>query len=456
MSLELTIDSSMVGLVIGRGGTKIKSIQNDSGAIIKILDGDLVDTHKVVVIGTDDAQKLASDLIEKITGKILQSVKCAAPQPPPRRRQRPTKDRRNQRPSSPPEQISFNQDVWDEICKENDEKERLLMESLPPIKKDFYVEHKEVKAMSVEQVQSFRLEKNNIVAEYVEGAEHLQQIPKPVITFEHAFQLYPEIMAVVRKQKFTTPSPIQCQAWPIIMSGHDLIAIAQTGTGKTLAYILPALIHLLRQPTPRKERIGPSVAILGPTRELVLQIEEEINKYIFDGICVMSLYGGVSVEHQIHGIENEKPDIIVATPGRLKELVCLAALKLDHVSYLVLDEADRMLDMGFKCQIEIALGSIRPDKQTILTSATWPLTVQKLATSFTKNPMHITVGSIDLTTVNTVEQKVIVLKERQKGPWIESFIEKISKNEKVIIFMRTKAGVDKLYEKFKNKNINCR
>lgn len=456
MSLELTIDSSMVGLVIGRGGSKIQSIQNDSGAIVKINDGDMVDTHKVLIIGTDEAQKLASYMVQKIAGKILKSVKCAVPQPPPRRRQRPNRDRHNQRSPSPPEQIPFNQEVWDQICKENDEKDRLLMESLPPIKKDFYVEHQEVKAMSVEQVQAFRLEKNNIVVEYAEGAEHLQQIPKPVITFEHAFKLYPEIMAVIRKQKFTTPSPIQCQAWPIIMSGHDLVAIAQTGTGKTLAYILPALIHLLRQPTPRKERIGPSVLILGPTRELVLQIEEEINKYIFDGICVMSLYGGVSMEQQMDDIENKKPDIIVATPGRLKELIGIAAVKLDHVSYLVFDEADRMLDMGFKNQIEIALRPIRPDKQTILTSATWPLTVRELATYFTKNPMHITVGSLDLTTVNTVEQKVIVLKEHQKEPWIQSFIENISKNEKVIIFMRTKAGVDKLYEKFRNQNINCR
>lgn len=454
MSLELTIDSAMVGLVIGRGGTKIKNIQNDSGAIIKILDGDLPATHKIVIMGTDNAQKLANDLVEKITGKILRSVRCAAPQPPPRRRQRPNREHR--RSPSPPERIAFNQELWDQIGKENEERDSLLRESLPPIRKNFYVEHKEVKAMSLERVQAFRLERNNIVVEHAQGTEHLQEIPKPVMTFEHAFQLYPEIMTVIRKQKFTTPSPIQCQAWPIIMSGYDLIAIAQTGTGKTLAYILPALIHLLRQPTPRKERIGPSVTILGPTRELVLQIEEEINKYIFDGVRVMSLYGGVSVEHQIDCIVNDKPDIIVATPGRLKELVGLSAAKLDHVSYLVLDEADRMLDMGFKNQIEMALSSIRYDRQTILTSATWPLTVQKLATCLTTNPMQITVGSTDLTTVQTVEQKVIILKERQKGPWLESFIEKISKNEKVIIFMRTKMAVDKLYEKLKNKNINCR
>lgn len=458
MSLELLIDSATVGLVIGRGGSKIKSIQNDSGAVIKILDGDSAATNKIVIIGTEDAQRTASDLIERITGKILQSVKCAAPQPPPRRRQRPIKARPVQRGVSPPlGQIAFNQDVWDEICRENEEMARKKLESLPPIKKDFYVEHGQVKAMTAEQAQSIRLENNNIMVECAPGenAECVRHVPKPVTTFQHAFEPYPEIMAVIRKQRFVNPTPIQCQAWPIIMSGHDLIAIAQTGTGKTLAYILPAIIHLLRQPTPRGRRIGPSVLILGPTRELVSQIEEEITKYIFDGISVLSLYGGVSFENQSYRILNDKPDIIVATPGRLKDLIASSSLKIDHVSYLVLDEADRMLDMGFKAQIEIALSPVRPDRQTVLTSATWPVAVREFAKCFTINPLNVTVGSFDLTAVSTIEQKVIVLKEQQKGRWLESFIDKVSKDEKIIIFMRTKLAVDKLYEKLKKKNINC-
>jgi len=263
---------------------------------------------------------------------------------------------------------------------------------------------------------------------------------------------------VIKKQKFISPSPIECQAWPIIMSGHDLIAIAQTGTGKTLAYILSALIHLLQQPTPRIKRIGPSVLILGPTRELVLQIHDEITKYLHNNIKVVCVYGGgVSTLTHQQLIQTENPDSIVATPGRLNDLVGIQAIKLEHVSYMVLDEADCMLDMGFKNQIELSLRHVRSDKQTILTSATWPTAVQHLANYFAKNPLHITIGSLDLSTVDTVTQNIIILEERQKEGWLDNFISNdLSKNDKVIIFMRKKTSVDKMYENFNSKNIACR
>jgi len=129
--------------------------------------------------------------------------------------------------------------------------------------------------MSDEEVEHFRVSKNNIMVKYIDE-NNVNPIPKPVLKFSHAFEDYPDILIEMQKQKFETPSPVQCQAWPIIMSGHDLIAIAQTGTGKTLAFLLPAFIHIDFQPTPRNERKGPSVLVLAPTRELVLQIESEV------------------------------------------------------------------------------------------------------------------------------------------------------------------------------------
>lgn len=456
MDTILLIESKMAGMIIGRAGSRIKSIQQDSGASIKVIDGDTLNTRKVKITGPEAAQLLARNIIEKITGKILSSQTIASSPPSQKRQQRPSRPRPSQRASSPLEQINISEECWEEIRRENLERERLLKESLGPIKKDFYVEHDEIKAMSIEDVDAFRLTKNNIMVQYVDGADTTQTIPKPIKTFQHAFHAYPEIMKVIKKQKFIEPSPIQCQAWPIIMSGHDLIAIAQTGTGKTLAYILPALIHLLRQPTPRNERIGPSVLILGPTRELVLQIESEIKKYIFDNINVISIYGGVSIEKQTERLLDEKSDIVVATPGRLNEMASVKSINLTQVTYLVLDEADRMLDMGFKVQIEFALRYVRPDRQTIFTSATWPIGVRELVNYFSINPIHITIGSLDLTTVNTVEQKVIVLKEYQKDTWLEDFLSKnISKKDKIIIFLRKKASVDKLYEKLKVLNIDC-
>jgi len=461
MSTLLVIESAMAGLVIGRGGAMIKSIQQDSGAMVKLTNGDTADTRNVKIIGSEDAQRLASEMIEKIVGKLLRSETISTPPPPPRRKTRgggAGRPRFTKREASPEEKFNFSDEVWEEVLRENREMELKLLASLPPIIKDFYVEHSQVKAISDEEVQSFRIAQNNITVQYVDGAECIRTIPKPIKTFEHAFSLYPDIMKVIKKQKFTTPSPIQCQAWPIIMSGHDLIAIAQTGTGKTLAYILPALIHLLQQPTPRNKRIGPSVLILGPTRELVLQIYDEITKYLYNNIKVVCVYGGgVSTQTHQQPIQAEKPEIVVATPGRLNDLVGIQAIKLDHVSYLVLDEADRMLDMGFKNQIELSLRHIRPDKQTILTSATWPTAVQNLANYFAKNPLHITVGSLDLSTVDTVNQKIIVLQEHQKEGWLDDFISNnLSKNDKVIIFMRKKASVDKMYENFIRKNIRCR
>ncbi|CAH1731387.1 probable ATP-dependent RNA helicase DDX43 [Aphis gossypii] len=463
MSTLLVIESAMAGLVIGRGGATIKNIQNDSGAMVKLLNGNTPDTRNVTIIGSEEAQRLAKGMVEKIVGKVLRSETNTTPPPPPRQQSR-GRGRggawrsRPRRTASPVETISISDEAWEEVLRENKQMELEMLQSLPPIVKDFYVEHNEVKAMSDEEVQSFRTSQNDITVQYVDGADCVRPIPKPIKTFEHAFSLFPDIIKVIKKQKFTTPSPIQCQAWPIIMSGHDLIAIAQTGTGKTLAYILPALIHLRKQPTPRKERIGPSVVIMGPTRELVLQIRDEITKYLHDNIKVVCVYGGgVSAQDHQKLLEDEKPDIVVATPGRLNDLIGIQAVKLEHVSYLVLDEADRMLDMGFKNQIELSLRHVRPDKQTILTSATWPEAVKNLAKYFAKNPLHITVGSLDLSTVNTVTQKIIMLKEHQKEAWLDDFISNnLSKDDKIIIFMRKKSSVDKMYEHFNKKNIECR
>lgn len=452
MVTMMEIESAMVGMVIGRGGTKIKSIQRETGAMIKINDTpSSSDKRSVKITGSEDSQRKAAAMISSITGCDLGSVKIGASTSVPR------KPRRARREQSPPEQLHLTAEQWAEIDREAENIKNEIRKSYPAIKKDFYVEHPDITALSDIEVSEFRHQKNCISVKYVNNDSSSQSIPKPVKTFQHAFHAFPEILKVIDKQDFLEPSPVQCQAWPIIMSGHDLIAIAQTGTGKTLAYILPALIHLVRQPVERHLRIGPSVVILGPTRELVQQIEEEIKKYVYDNIHVMSVYGGVDVKSHIIAIDNVMPDILVATPRRLNDLVGIMAIKLNHVSYLVLDEADRMLDMGFKNQIELALRHIRDDKQTILTSATWPEAVEKLANYYTTNPLHLTVGSFDLTTVSTDALQLVILKEHEKDFWLNKYMKKsFPKDYKVIIFMRNKISLDKLYSKFQQKNIKCR
>lgn len=139
--------------------------------------------------------------------------------------------------------------------------------------------------LSPEQVERIRSENNNISVSHVfedkEGGEPLPPIPNPVWKFEQCFADYPDLLEEVQKQGFTKPSPIQSQAWPILLKGHDMIGIAQTGTGKTLAFLLPGMIHTEYQSTPRGTRGGANVLVLAPTRELALQIEMEVNKYSF-------------------------------------------------------------------------------------------------------------------------------------------------------------------------------
>lgn len=155
----------------------------------------------------------------------------------------------------------------------------------PPLTKNFYEENVSVTNMTETEVATFREENNNIVVSRVfADKKGYKPIPNPVRTFKQAFANWPEILDEISKQGFEKPSPIQAQAWPVLLSGEDLIGIAQTGTGKTLAFLLPALIHIEGQSIPRGQRGGPNVLIMAPTRELALQIEKEVKKYSYKGI----------------------------------------------------------------------------------------------------------------------------------------------------------------------------
>lgn len=253
------IESRLAGMIIGKGGVKIKSLKKESGAFITVIDGDRYGYKSVKISGTPKAKEVAQKLINDIIEE----------NDPERIRQKLQEESvsESMKPVS-----NFD---WDELMREEAENLKKKLAALPPIIKNFYKEHPEVTAMSDQEVEDFRLNKNNIMVKYIDEGNTMP-IPKPVLKFSHAFEDYPEILEEIQKQKFETPSPVQCQAWPIIMSGHDLIAIAQTGTGKTLAFLLPAFIHIDFQSTPRDQRKGPSILVLAPTRELVLQIESEV------------------------------------------------------------------------------------------------------------------------------------------------------------------------------------
>ena len=294
---------------------------------------------------------------------------------------------------------------------------------------------------------------------------------KPVKTFEEAFHTFPGVLTTIRRQGFSSPSPIQCQAWPYLMAGKDLIGVAQTGTGKTLAFLLPCMIHIDNQKLPRGKRGGPNVLIMAPTRELAIQIGMEVkliysffatncnklfifqvDKYEYKKIKSVVVYGGADVKEQVKVI-NKGVEIIIATPGRFNDLVNRGVICLDSITFVVLDEADRMLDLGFEPQIRKTLIDIRPDRQTVMTSATWPANVRKLALGYMKDPVTVFIGSLDLAAVHSVTQKIVRCWNDKKDDELYKFLGDLRDNEKVIVFVNRKAKASEIAAECALKNL---
>jgi ATP-dependent RNA helicase DDX5/DBP2 len=257
---------------------------------------------------------------------------------------------------------------------------------LIPFEKRFYIEHPAVAAMTDAEVTRFRADHHMTV----EG----HHIPRPVRKFEEAN--FPEyLLQEVAKAGFKDPTPIQCQGWPMALSGRDVVGIAETGSGKTLSFLLPSIVHINAQPLLRPGD-GPIILIIAPTRELAVQIQGECQKFGYTSkIKHTCLYGGMPKGPQARELERGI-EICIATPGRLIDFLDMGKTNLRRVTYLVLDEADRMLDMGFEPQIRKIVSQIRPDRQTLLWSATWPKEIQRLANDFLKDPIKVTVGSLGL------------------------------------------------------------
>ena len=242
---------------------------------------------------------------------------------------------------------------------------------------------------------------------------------------------------------FQAPSAIQATCWPIVLSGRDLVGVAATGSGKTLAFGLPALTHIQANRNLQKGAGGktklPQCLIMSPTRELAMQIAEvlvEAGKPA--GLRTVCCYGGVPKRDQQQEIR-QGVDVVVATPGRLQDLVEDCSLRLSAVTYLVLDEADRMLDLGFKPAIEAITKRVRTDRQTLMFSATWPRDVQELANDYLCNPAKVVIGSQDLAANHNVKQIVEVIDPEARGHRLLKLLQDYhgSKNRKnrVMIFV---------------------
>uniref|UniRef100_A0A5B6Z9C4 RNA helicase n=1 Tax=Davidia involucrata TaxID=16924 RepID=A0A5B6Z9C4_DAVIN len=267
-------------------------------------------------------------------------------------------------------------------------------------------------------------------------------VPPPFTSFE-ATGFPSEILREVHHAGFSAPSPIQAQSWPIALQSRDIVAVAKTGSGKTLGYLIPSFIHLKQHRN--NPQLGPTVLVLSPTRELATQIQDEAVKFGKSSkINCTCLYGGAPKGPQLRELDRGT-DIVVATPGRLNDILEMRRVSLHQVSYLVLDEADRMLDMGFEPQIRKIVKEVPARRQTLMYTATWPKEVRKIAADLLVNPVQVNIGNVDELVANkSITQYIEVLSHMEKHRRLEQILRSQEPGSKIIIFCSTKRMCDQL------------
>ncbi|HEY9129788.1 MAG TPA: DEAD/DEAH box helicase [Sulfurovum sp.] len=260
------------------------------------------------------------------------------------------------------------------------------------------------------------------------------------------------LLKAIKEQGYDTPTPIQLQAIPVVLEGKDLLAAAQTGTGKTAGFILPLLQRLSKStPTMLKKQIR--VLVLVPTRELAAQVEQSIKnygKYMPYRSCV--IFGGVGINPQLAALR-KGVEIVVATPGRLLDIADQKGIDFSALEALVLDEADRMLDMGFIHDMKKLMALMPQHKQTLLFSATFTPEIKTLASGLLKTPVQVEAGPQNKT-ADQITQVVHFVDERRKRELLSQLI-KIKDWHQVLVFTRTKHGANKLTEELKASGISA-
>ncbi|XP_074605065.1 uncharacterized protein LOC141858265 isoform X2 [Brevipalpus obovatus] len=303
------------------------------------------------------------------------------------------------------------------------------------VKRDFYTGYPISNSYTFDEIEAYRAKE----AVIVRGTH----VPPPMMSFRD--YPWPEyISAGVARLGYERPTPIQAQGWPIALAGRDMVSIAQTGSGKTISFILPAFVHIDSQ---LSEHYGPMVLVLAPTRELAQQIQLVVEQFHprFSSVCV---FGGASKGPQIRDITRNRPMIVIATPGRLIDFLESNIISLANVSYLVLDEADRMLDMGFEPQIRSIVAQLSiPKRQTLMWSATWPKQVRTLAEDFLQDYVQVNIGALQLHANHNITQIVDICGELEKKDKLFGLLSEVMKENrenKIIIFAETKRKVDEL------------
>ena len=265
--------------------------------------------------------------------------------------------------------------------------------------------------------------------------------------------LLKNIQLALAEEGYTTPTPIQQQAIPIILEGTDLVGCAQTGTGKTAAFAIPIINYLHRMVGSSAKKKNIRTLVVTPTRELAIQIDESFNTYgKYTNIRSMVIFGGVSQVPQVDQLK-KGIDILIATPGRLLDLHKQGFIDLDHLHFLVLDEADQMLDVGFINDVKKIVKLTPDNRQTLLFSATMPMAIRELADTFLTKPKYVSVTPVS-STAETVNQKVYFVGKEDKRKLLYHIIRN-DKINNVLVFSRTKHGADNVVKALKKNNVTA-
>ncbi|EIW82420.1 P-loop containing nucleoside triphosphate hydrolase protein [Coniophora puteana RWD-64-598 SS2] len=320
-----------------------------------------------------------------------------------------------------------------------------------PFRKEFYIPPPDIAAMSDEEADLLRLELDGIKIRGVDS-------PRPVTKWSH-FGLPASCLDVIKRLNYVAPTAIQAQAIPAIMSGRDVIGVAKTGSGKTIAFLLPLFRHIKDQ-RPLEQMEGPLAIVMTPTRELAVQIHRECKPFLrVMNLRAVCAYGGSPIKDQIAELK-KGAEIIVCTPGRMIDLLTANSgrvTNLKRVTYVVLDEADRMFDMGFEPQVMKIINNIRPDRQTVLFSATFPKQMDSLARKILHKPLEITVGGRSVVAAE-IEQIVEVRPEDSKFNRLLEILGQMYNEDpecRTLIFVDRQEGADNLLRDLMRKGYLC-
>ncbi|MDZ5076477.1 DEAD/DEAH box helicase [Nesterenkonia sp. HG001] len=274
-------------------------------------------------------------------------------------------------------------------------------------------------------------------------AEPEQEAPKQEGPRFVDLGLDPRVLAVTERLGYETPSPIQAQTIPLLNQGRDVVGLAQTGTGKTAAFALPALTHMARAADAGEVGTAPQTLVLAPTRELALQVAEAFSTYAadIDGLTVLPIYGGAPYGPQLSGLRRGA-NVVVGTPGRVIDHLSRGSLDLSEIQHLVLDEADEMLRMGFAEEVDQILEQTPADKQTALFSATMPRAIRRISANYLNDPVEVSVKSTTSTS-STINQRYVQVRHSSKLEALTRIME-TEAHDAAIVFVRTRSATEEV------------